>query len=289
MRNTVCVLLAAAALISSVHGSPLDKVENELQPSTEETLLRKLSAKCSQRDTASCVMLKLVSYMNRLLKKNDFELTESLVITQTSPVMEASQTPLARAFKHDSLSDDDLTGQLVAEKLWAYVQSRSLRWSVLPEADVVLSAEPDHQGALNLGVSLRASRSLETGRGKMKNLGPLVAAGMMKIGMVGVLAFKALALLVGKALLVSKLAFLLAAVIGLKKLFSQQKHVTYEVVTHPHHSHSHAPEIHSSGHDSYSSGWGRSLPLPLAASATASAAAPVDAHQMAYSAQAPAQ
>lgn len=64
----------------------------------------------------------------------------------------------------------------------------------------------------------------------MKNMGPVIAAGIMKIGMIGVLAFKALALLVGKALLVSKLAFLLAAVIGLKKLFSQERHVTYEVL-----------------------------------------------------------
>lgn len=108
----------------------------------------------------------------------------------------------------------------------------------------------------------------------MKNMGPVIAAGIMKIGMVGVLAFKALALLVGKALLVSKLAFLLAAVIGLKKLFSQERHVTYEVVAHPHHSHS---EVHSSGgHHELSSGWGRSLD-------------DTDPHTLAYSAQVPAE
>ena len=90
----------------------------------------------------------------------------------------------------------------------------------------------------------------------MKNAGPIISAGSMKIGMLKVLAFKALALLVGKALLVSKLAFLLAAIIGLKKLFSHSKHVTYEVVAHPHHSHA-AVEPHGHG-DSYSSGWGRS-------------------------------
>lgn len=108
----------------------------------------------------------------------------------------------------------------------------------------------------------------------MKNMGPLLAAGMMKVGMVGILAFKALALLVGKALLVSKLAFLLAAVIGLKKLFSQERHVTYEVVAHPHQSHS---EIHSSsgghhGSEAISSGWGRSIDDP---------------HTLAYSAYVP--
>lgn len=103
------------------------------------------------------------------------------------------------------------------------------------------------------------------GRGKNKNMGPMMAAMMMKMGMLKVLAFKVLALLVGKALLLSKLAFLLATVIGLKKLFSQQKHVTYEVVAHPHHESHH-------GSDSYSSaGWGRS-------SSEA-------AHSMAYSGQ----
>lgn len=32
--------------------------------------------------------------------------------------------------------------------------------------------------------------------------------------------------------------------------------MTYEVVSHPHHTHSH---VESSGHDSYGGGWGRSL------------------------------
>lgn len=59
------------------------------------------------------------------------------------------------------------------------------------------------------------------------------------------------------------MALVLAAIIGLKKLFSQEKHVTYEVVAHPHHSHSHEHTVgHSGGgHDSYSSGWGRNIQL----------------------------
>ena len=54
-------------------------------------------------------------------------------------------------------------------------------------------------------------------------MGPLIAAAVLKIGLIGGLAFKALALLVGKALLLSKIALLLAGIIGLKKLFSQQR------------------------------------------------------------------
>lgn len=98
-------------------------------------------------------------------------------------------------------------------------------------------------------------------------MGGLLAAMAMKFGMLAALAFKGLVMLVGKALLVSKIALLLAVVLGLKKLFSQhQKHVTYEVVAQPHHSHhvEHFDHGHSGGggggggHDSYSSGWGRS-------------------------------
>ncbi|KAL1449496.1 hypothetical protein WDU94_001998 [Cyamophila willieti] len=94
-------------------------------------------------------------------------------------------------------------------------------------------------------------------------MGPLIAAGVMKIGMLKALAFKGLALLVGKALLLSKLAFILTAIIGLKKLLSQPKHVTYEVVSHPHHAEHH--EHHEAA------GWGRSL----------------DAQSQAYAAQRP--
>lgn len=89
-------------------------------------------------------------------------------------------------------------------------------------------------------------------------MGPLIAAAVLKIGLIGGLAFKALALLVGKALLLSKIALLLASIIGLKKLFSQGKHVTYEVVAHPHHSSSSHSIEHGHG-DSYSSGWARSF------------------------------
>ena len=106
-------------------------------------------------------------------------------------------------------------------------------------------------------------------------MGPLLAAAVLKIGLIGGLAFKGLALLVGKALLLSKIALLLAGIIGLKKLFSHQKHVTYEVVAHPHHSASHTIESH--GHGDYSGGWARSYQDKVAEAA----------QQMAYSAHVP--
>lgn len=113
-------------------------------------------------------------------------------------------------------------------------------------------------------------------------MGPLLAAAVLKVGLIGGLAFKGLALLVGKALLLSKIALLLAGIIGLKKLFSQQKHVTYEVVAHPHHTSSHTySEGHGHGGDSYSSGWARSFHGQAAGPV---AGATPSAQELAYSA-----
>lgn len=107
------------------------------------------------------------------------------------------------------------------------------------------------------------------------------------------LALGAIAMIAGKALLVGKIALVISAIIGLKKLLgSQQKHVTYEVVSHPHHSSSHVVSHDDGGHGggggyggggggdyggysggSSGHGWARSLPQ--------------DAHEIAYRAHQP--
>lgn len=152
----------------------------------------------------------------------------------------------------------------------------------MEDTDLVVSSSDN--GSLNIGLNIKNDAA--TGRGKKNNYGPLIAAAAMKIGLLKGLAFKGLALLVGKALLVSKMALLLAAIIGLKKLFSTEKHVTYEVVAHPHHSHHETvSHVGHGGHDSYSSGWGRAFPEHIVDSAMPVA----DAQEQAYAGQKPAQ
>ncbi|KAL6432067.1 hypothetical protein ACFW04_006647 [Cataglyphis niger] len=234
----------------------------------EEELLRKLNSKCSQNDISSCVMLKLVTYMNKLLKKASIELTDDIEIRKTSQTSEDVITFEAGRSKDDETQFLDL----VANKFYAFIKSRSIKWRILPEDDIVVSASEDNTGSLNMGLSIeRADKPVQDGRGKKgNNMGMLIAAGIMKMGLIAGLAFKAITLLVGKALLLSKIALLLASIIGLKKLFSQGKHVTYEVVAHPHHDHGHG--------DSYSSGWGRSFheQTPIFGQS--------QAHELAYSA-----
>lgn len=50
----------------------------------EEILIRKLNVKCSQREVSSCLILKLVTYMNRMLKKAAIQIGDDVEITQNS-------------------------------------------------------------------------------------------------------------------------------------------------------------------------------------------------------------
>ena len=88
-----------------------------------------------------------------------------------------------------------------------------------------------------------------------KILLPLLLMMKLKAAALIPLALGAIALIAGKALLIGKIALLLASIIGLKKLLSQQqKTVTYEIV-----SHGHGHGGGGGGHDSWSSGSGASF------------------------------
>ncbi|XP_014355281.2 uncharacterized protein LOC106708307 [Papilio machaon] len=91
-------------------------------------------------------------------------------------------------------------------------------------------------------------RSLNQARGKLKKMiGPILAGVAIKGGFLA-MAFQAIALIAGKALLIGKIALLLSAIIGLKKLVSggdTHEKTTYEIVKHPQVSQSHT---YSSSH-----------------------------------------
>lgn len=85
-------------------------------------------------------------------------------------------------------------------------------------------------------------RSLSEARGKLKKMiGPILAGVAIKGGFLAI-AFQAIALIAGKALLIGKIALLLSAIIGLKKLVAggeAHEKTTYEIVKHPQVSQSH--------------------------------------------------
>lgn len=139
---------------------------HQLISEIEDSLLRKLNNKCSERDVSSCVMLKLATYMNRLLKKSNIEVLEGLHITQTVSEEQINEDAEFLETPRSAGQEDDETqlSQLMANKLWTFVRTRSLRWSVLPDTDVVMATSPDKDGALNVGLSFHTSKAIETGK-----------------------------------------------------------------------------------------------------------------------------
>lgn len=131
----------------------------------EENLMKRLNAKCSQKDTSSCIMLKVITYMNRLMKKSNIQVADNIQITQTAnadPKVEQSREQ--RAVPLNAEDDEAAVGDLISDKLWSFVKTRSFKWTVLPEADVVISSNPQEDGTLNLGMSFRTGKALETGK-----------------------------------------------------------------------------------------------------------------------------
>ncbi|XP_017844851.1 uncharacterized protein LOC108601463 [Drosophila busckii] len=276
---TVYTLLGLALVLATARATPAPSAANEnsipgdFGHRHEEQIMIKLNEKCIQNDNHSCSMLKTIVFLDRLMKKSNIDVSENLRVSRNRDLPDVpddseDELLLARAMG----SDEESYGLLIANKLWRFLRSRTLRYKFSDNADFVVNGEP--QGSLNIGVSVRPIEALEEGRGKMKNMGPLLMMMAAKTGMVGALLLKGLFLLAGKALIVSKIALLLAVIISLKKLLSQKKTIV-EVPSH---------------HDSYSAGWSRALDgfVEGLAEVPAHFLAQQDAQDMAYGAQQPA-
>ncbi|XP_055615547.1 uncharacterized protein LOC129761799 [Toxorhynchites rutilus septentrionalis] len=248
----LCLLVVISCANPAVdNGGPINHVAPMTASKTalEEAFVKRLGSKCTQKDNSSCVMLKLVNYMNRMLKKSNIALGDTIELTKTRADDAMDDTEELSVLSRSTSSDDHKLSVIVADKIWRFIQSRSVKWKAFRVADMVVAS--GEGGKLNFGLSVDTKRALEEGRGKMKNYAPILVAFVMKAGLVGALVLKGVALLVGKALLVSKLALLLAAVIGIKKLL-HKKHVTYEVLSHP-------PVDAHHPLDTYSAGWARAF------------------------------
>ncbi|CAG9569468.1 unnamed protein product [Danaus chrysippus] len=228
---------------------------------------------CLKKDSTLCLKYKFFSFVDKMIgQKESFSLTDGVTVVRASDVPPETGAPRAL----DPVS-----------KMKKYLETHSLRVEV--KGSDVIDTVSSVGRALEDTVSSFTeddNELSEESRGKKKKaakiLGPIIAAVMLKMMALLPLAIGAIALIAGKALLIGKLALVLSAIIGLKKLLSQQKHVTYEVVAHPHHSTSHTSSHDYAGASGYggdsggysggsghSGGWGRS----------------VDAQSLAYSAQ----
>ncbi|XP_039760414.1 uncharacterized protein LOC120634087 [Pararge aegeria] len=198
-----------------------NEIDNEMS-TPEDSLKRGLTNKCVSRETSSCIAIELVGYVDRMLRTAAFQLSDDLMIVDESNGAAAEIPIKSESLARAGTSLEDQAQQLIVDKLWNFATTRSFRYRLLDNADVVIAGKTENDGSLGVGVSMKAHKAIESGRARNKNFGPFLAAAAMKMGLLGALTFKGLYLMVGKALLVSKIALLLATIIGLKKLFSPQ-------------------------------------------------------------------
>lgn len=52
----------------------------------EENFLQKLSAKCQENDNSSCIIKKVLDYMNKMIKKPSFSVNKRITLLQTRSV-----------------------------------------------------------------------------------------------------------------------------------------------------------------------------------------------------------
>lgn len=284
LYGIVCVVAVVAAL-------PTEETRGHSRNSvgSENDLMDSIYGDCLRKDSVSCVKYKLFSFVDKMIgQKDTFALTEGVTVVKT-PGAESDGAPRA-------LSGDDSMESLVFSRLQNFLQTHTIKVD-LKGSDIVSAVSSTGRALEDVSENIFGDdqSAVSESRGKKKKaakiLGPLLLALGLKAAALLPLVLGAIALIAGKALLIGKIALVLSAVIGLKKLLSQEKHVTYEVVAHPHHSTSHSSshgeaygagggsgfsaDIGGGGGGGYGSsghgGWGRS----------------VDAQDVAYSAQKP--
>ncbi|XP_065088768.1 uncharacterized protein Osi7 [Ochlerotatus camptorhynchus] len=279
--GVLCVVAVVAALPAE------DTRTSRNAINTEGDLMGSIYKDCLSSDSVSCVKYKIFSFFDKVVtKRSTFSLTDGVTVVKT-PGVETDGAPRA-------LSGDESIEQLILSRIQSFLSTHTIKVD-LKGSDIVNAVTSTGRALEDVSENLLDDgEDAAEARGKKKKaakiLGPLMLAVALKAAALLPLLLGAIALIAGKALLIGKIALVLSAIIGLKKLLSQEKHVTYEVVAHPHHTSSHtsshgdayalggsyaggaeAGYSGSSGHGA-GGGWGRSIQ---------------DAQDLAYSVQKP--
>ncbi|XP_037814446.1 uncharacterized protein LOC119605415 [Lucilia sericata] len=173
---------------------------------------------CGDRSVVLCLKERALHYFDS--ENGDVKLTDGISLVKTDDI------PVGRSLNDIVLPEENEAREtevdsLLVERIARFFGTHTLQFKV-PKDSV-----QDMQ------------RALEESRGKKKEkkkyLMPLLLLFKLKMAALLPLAIGFLALLSFKALVIGKIALLLATIIGLKKLLEKKEN--YEVVSHPHAAH----------------------------------------------------
>lgn len=210
MYRGAIVLLGLATLTSA----------NSFETSLK--LLGRMYENCeSSQEIFKCFKIQAAKFIDRAARMDKLPILDGISLV--------SRPDSGRAFP-SSLPEGDMNA-LPSDQIDKYLQ---LATSKLMQSHRVIISP--------ISIGGDVGRSFSEARGKLKKMmGPILAGVMIKGGFLAI-AFQAIALIAGKALLIGKIALLLSAIIGLKKLVTggeSHEKTTYEIVKHPQVSQSH--------------------------------------------------
>jgi len=184
-------------------------------------------------DIFRCIKQQALKLVNRALNLQSIKVVDGVTLSQRE-----QPTAQSKSMENDITDESEIRS----------LSSDALDSALLNNVGKLLTR---FQLQLNLPKVFDANTEMvEEGRKKTKKyLGPFLAAMAIKAGILK-LAYHSIAIVAAKALIIGKIALVISAIIGLKKLVAPEGHekTTYEIVKHPHVQQSHS---YSSSHGEY--------------------------------------
>ncbi|KAK3932282.1 Iron-sulfur cluster repair protein YtfE [Frankliniella fusca] len=205
--SSVVLLLAVSAALAVPAPAAVDDSANEVPGKDAWSLAARALDHCGgSGDLGACLGVKAVTVMERLARAGNMDvLGGAVTLVRTSAQRDARAMPteaeLQSALPQDSAGRSAKLIDMFVDATLRFFESHSVQLR-LPHA------EPQ-----------AVARAIEEGRGKMKKMmGPIMAGIALKIFAVVPILIGFLGLLAVKALVIAKIAFVIAAVIAAQKL-----------------------------------------------------------------------
>ncbi|XP_055381931.1 uncharacterized protein LOC129612391 [Condylostylus longicornis] len=204
-------------------------------------------------DIIKCLKVQVTRLIGRALKVQNIKLIDGVTIVKKSNQYDGNG--IGTSGSRSSLGGSAIDLQLNNNDI-AKLSTKSLDQLLYGRIGKFFET---HQIQVNIPYLLsfgrKNSEEFFEGRGKKKDkkyFAPFIAAVILKAAILK-MAYHSIAVIAGKALIVGKIALIISAIIGLKKLVSNDQHekTTYEIVKHPHVQQSHT---YSSSHSDYEGG-----------------------------------
>lgn len=224
IRTATTVLVLCVVLVCASHNQQDTPTASS---SSALNVLGKVYGQCENADEmVKCLKVQAIKLAARAIRVPTIQLVDGVSVIKRKGYRDSR-----------SMVDNELNGlqQMSSDKI------DGLLWSAAQQLMESHQLQVNVPRLITYG-QREVSAFVEEGRKKKrKYLGPFLAAVALKAGILK-MAYHSIAIVAGKALIIGKIALVISAIIGLKKLVAPEGHekTTYEIVKHPHVQQSHS-------------------------------------------------